>query len=357
MFRYYFNYYKRFTKALLVEKTKKDGESRYPSIGLVNTSIGTTNLGDLIIYDSVYRHLRSIYPEAFMTNYPSHLQGNYATKLLMADEDVIFVGGTNLLSSYMDSYNQWKITPLDSLFLKKKYVLMGVGWWQYQEKPNLYTRKLLTSILSDKYVHSVRDEYTKNMLNSIGISNVVNTSCPTLWGVTDASCREIPTIKAKDVITTLTFYKMDSVADSKLLNILLANYSTVYLWIQGIDDLSYLRDLLPDYDRIVLIPPTMEAYDAVLNKGDVEYLGTRLHAGIRAIQMGLRSLIVAVDNRALEIGKDTGLNVISRDNLELCYDYINNSFTTEINLPKDKISSWKNQFSHKKEDAGQIVNY
>jgi hypothetical protein len=212
MFKYYFNYYKRFSKALSVKQEKTKAEDRYASIGLVNTSIGTTNLGDLIIYDAVYRHLRSMYPEAFVTNYPSHLQRDYATKLLMADEDIIFVGGTNLLSSNMDSYNQWKIDPLDSRFLKKKFVLMGVGWWQYQEKPNSYTRKMLTSLLSDKYVHSVRDEYTKNMLNSIGIFNVVNTTCPTLWGVTPASCEGIPTLKAKDVVTTLTFYKMDSVA-------------------------------------------------------------------------------------------------------------------------------------------------
>jgi polysaccharide pyruvyl transferase WcaK-like protein len=344
MFNYYFNYYKRFAKAMAVEQGKKIKTNRYPSVGIVNTSIGTTNLGDLIIYDSVYKHLRSIYPEAFMTNYPSHLKRDYATKLLMAEENVIFVGGTNLLSSNMDTYNQWKIDPLDKKFLKNKFVLMGVGWWQYQEKPNRYTRDLLKSVLSDTYVHSVRDNYTKNMLNSIGIDNVVNTTCPTLWNVTPDACKEIGVTKARDVVTTLTAYNKDLEADSRLINILLENYTNVYIWIQGIEDFGYLSSLLPNLERVILVPPSLEAYDAILRKGNVEYLGTRLHAGIRAIQAGLRSLIIAVDNRALEIGKDTNLNVISRENVELAYDYINNSVQTEIRLPENAIKSWKAQF-------------
>jgi polysaccharide pyruvyl transferase WcaK-like protein len=344
MINYYFNYYKRFAKALTVKQDKASNKNRYPSVGIVNTSIGTTNLGDLIIYDSVYRHLRGVYPEAFVTNYPSHLKRDYAAKLLMGEEDVIFVGGTNLLSSNMDTYNQWKIDPLDKVFLKNKFVLMGVGWWQYQEKPNRYTSDLLKAVLSDTFVHSVRDNYTKNMLNSIGIKNVVNTTCPTLWNVTPESCEKISTTKARDVVTTLTFYNKDLHADSRLLNILLENYTNVYVWIQGIEDFGYLESLLPDLSRIILIPPSLEAYDAVLNKGNVEYLGTRLHAGIRAIQSNLRSLIVAVDNRALEIGKDTGLNVIGRDSIELCYDYINNSVEMNIKLPENEINSWKAQF-------------
>ena len=47
--------------------------------------------------------------------------------------------------------------------------------------------------------HSVRDSYTKKMLNSIGINNVVNTSCPTVWNITPDHLATIPDTKAKYV--------------------------------------------------------------------------------------------------------------------------------------------------------------
>jgi polysaccharide pyruvyl transferase WcaK-like protein len=222
---------------------------------------------------------------------------------------------------------------------------MGVGWWQYQNKPNSYTESLYKAVLSNKYMHSVRDSYTKKMLASIGINNVINTTCPTLWQLSKEHCATIPTSKAKSVITTLTFYKRNVELDFKLLDILLRNYENVHLWIQGIEDLDYLKEILPDYERVKLVAPTMEAYNNLLDQDDVEYLGTRLHAGVRAIQKGKRALIVAVDNRAIEISKDTNLNVIDRNDVELVNDFINNEYVTDINLPIDNINAWKAQFA------------
>ncbi|WP_431293726.1 polysaccharide pyruvyl transferase family protein [Pedobacter sp. P26] len=344
MINYYYNYYKKFARSLLVANRPRKNASDYASVGLVNTSIGTTNLGDIIIFDAVYKHLREVYPDAFLTHYPSQIHRDYDARLSMAGEDVIFVGGTNLLSSNMQSRYQWKIDPLDKFFLKNKVVLMGVGWWQYQSKPDNYTKALLKSILSDKYQHSVRDSYTKEMLNSIGINNVINTTCPTLWELSPEKCNVVNRLKAKDVVTTLTFYKRDDAADLKLLNLLMDNYENVYLWVQGIDDVGYLKELLPDSSRITLVSPSIEAYNEILSKDNIEYLGTRLHAGVRAIQRGVRTLIVAVDNRAIEIGKDTNLNVIERSNLDLAYEFINNSYSTDIKLPNENIMEWKKQF-------------
>ena len=50
--------------------------------------------------------------------------------------------------------------------------------------------------------------------------------------------------------------------------------------------------------------PTLEAFDNLLESEiDLDYIGTRLHAGIRAIQKKRRSIIIGVDNRALEMQK------------------------------------------------------
>lgn len=78
----------------------------------------------------------------------------------------------------------------------------------------------------------------------------------------------------------------------------------------------------------------------------MDYVGTRLHAGIWCLKKGIRTMIIAVDNRARQIGADTGLPVIERDLLqnELA-DWINGQQETSITLPWDNIALWKNQFA------------
>jgi len=344
MMNFYYNYYKRRVKSIRDRRSAKQVADNFSQIGLINPAIGTSNTGDLIISDAVYQHLRSIFKNSFLTHYPSHLHTDYDSKIGMYRNSVVFVGGSNLLSSHMDDYYQWKLDPSDKYYLKNKTVLMGVGWWQYEDLPNSYTRHLLKDVLSGDFVHSVRDNYTAGMLKSIGIDNVVNTSCPTLWSITPDICEGISTRKAPRVVTTLTFYRADEMMDRKLLEILTDHYEEVCLWIQGLDDLAYLKRIFPGHEKITLIPPTIESFTDLLESPDIEYIGTRLHAGIRAIQKGRRALIVGVDNRAREISKDTRLNVIPREQVEDIVDFIQNDYTTHIQLPSENIRIWKNQF-------------
>ncbi len=342
-----FNYYLKNIKRQLgsLKSSGQERNSTYHSIGLINPAVGTSNLGDYIIEDAVKWHLRDIFGESLLTSYPSHLATDLITKRMIAGNDYVFVGGTNLLSSQMDKYNQWKIGPADKIILKNKPTLMGVGWWQYQDAPNGYTRKLLQTVLNNEGLHSVRDSYTRNMLNGIGIKNVLNTCCPTTWNLTEDVCAAIPRKKANQVLTTLTFYKANEKSDTELLNILLDNYDVVHLWIQGLRDFDYLQKLDIDSKRISLIPPSLEAFNKALDKPDLEYIGTRLHAGIRALQKGKRTMILAVDNRALEISKDTNLNVIPVVKVDAVKSYITEEYVTKINLPETEIKRWKEQFS------------
>ncbi len=347
MINYYFNYYKRKVKSIRDRRagTSNNGSNGdYSQIGLIDPSIGTTNTGDMIISDAVYRHLRSIFTDSFLTHYPSHLHTDYDSKLSMYKNSIVFVGGSNLLSSRMDDYYQWKLDPLDKFYLKKKIVLMGVGWWQYQDIPNSYTRHLLKDVLSEEYIHSVRDNYTAGMLKSIGVKNVINTTCPTLWNITPEICAAIPIRKASKVVTTLTYYRADEEMDRRFLEILVAQYEKVYLWIQGYEDLAYLKKIFRDHEKISLIPPAIESFTDLLEMPDIEYIGTRLHAGIRAIQKGKRSLIVGVDNRAQEISRDTNLNVAPREKPESILEFIQYDYTTDIQLPLENIRRWKSQF-------------
>ena len=150
-------------------------------------------------------------------------------------------------------------------------------------------------------------------------------------------CREIPTQKAKAVVTTITDYRRDPERDSQMIAILSRNYDHVYLWLQGRHDEEYLQTLdVPA--NLSTIPSSLEAYEEVLRKGGVDYVGTRLHAGIHALNYKIRSIILAVDNRATEMGRDMNLPVIQRD--QLCSELekkINSDFATEIRINKENI--------------------
>ena len=124
------------------------------------------------------------------------------------------------------------------------------------------------------------------------------------------------------------------------------NYESVYIWLQSIDDFFYLKKLKLN-QNITVLDPTIESYLSILDEKDIEYIGTRLHAGIKALQMGKRTLILAVDNRAIEIGKDVGLHVIRRKDVNEITKHLKKDYITKIKIPEENIKIWKNQFYEK----------
>lgn len=340
-------YYKSYLKTHL-SNPRFNVDRPYKDIGILNPAIGTSNLGDLIIYESVYKKLREIYPDSLFTNFPTQLHTSFDAMSLMRERDLLFISGTNLLSSNLEATHQWKIHKGHKKFLINKVVLFGCGWWQYQAEINSYTKDIYKTVLNKEVLHSVRDQYTVDKLKNIGIDNVVNTSCPTLWNITPEKCNLIPKGKGEEVVTTLTFYHKNAELDFRMLEILSKNYKKVHLWIQGMDDLQYYNEIKSGLNNIELLPPTLEAFDKFLLNTNIDYVGTRLHAGIRALQNNVRTLILAVDNRAFEIGRDVNLNVIKRENVEESLRFISNEYITEIKLPLDNIERWKKSLNSKK---------
>jgi polysaccharide pyruvyl transferase WcaK-like protein len=319
-------------------------------ITILDTSICTENIGDKIIMESCDNQIKGMFQENFYVNIPTHDVIGKASYYHLKTSDFKFICGTNLLSSKMNKYNQWKINLYDA-FKVDDVILMGVGWWQYQNKPNIYTKYLLKNILSGNYIHSVRDSYTEKQLKSIGIKNVINTSCPTMWNLTPEFCKNIPTKKSKDVVCTLTDYNKNEKKDKELLNILISNYDKVYFWIQAYDDYKYLIDLGLE-SKVHFLNPTLKALDEILKKGNIDYVGTRLHAGIRALNNKVRSIIIGIDNRAKEKSKDFNLKVFSReDDLKELSNMINSEFETQVKIPIDNIKKWKSQFERRENES------
>ena len=114
---------------------------------------------------------------------------------------------------------------------------------------------------------------------------------------------------------------------------------------QGTGDYEYVQSLKCG-NNIVFLSPRLDAYNEILDKGNIEYLGTRLHAGIRALQKGIRSFIIAIDNRSREMHKDFGIPIIDTEQINDLADIINKPYHIDLNIPYEDIERWKSQFSN-----------
>lgn len=311
---------------------------------LYNPAISSLNMGDHIIADASKEHLQFLLKDSFTVEVSTHLPISRIYMRHTKDFDYRFVCGSNLLRGKMDRlFRQWDIR-LDQVDLVGESILLGTGWWQYGDAPDSYTKLLYKKVLSKNALHSVRDNYTKQQLESIGIKNVITTACPTMWKLTQDHCLQIDTRKKRNVVFTLTDYNKDPEADLKLISILIRNYNNVYYWIQGTEDYRYIKELVPELSGLHMIAPTLEAYDYILENEEVDYIGTRLHGGVRALQKGRRTIIIGVDNRAEEKKKDFNMTVISRDNIEEVEELIHKRLTMDIIIPEKEIKEWKYQF-------------
>jgi polysaccharide pyruvyl transferase WcaK-like protein len=310
-----------------------------------NTALGTENLGDYIIMHYCNGILDELFPTYQSVHISTHLMPSTEQEIAVNKTKYKFVCGTNLLTSNIEHHWRW-ILP-DGVRRKMNYrnvILLGVGWGEYQDNCTDYTRMIYRVMLNPNLIHSVRDQYTLEKLKQAGFKNVINTGCPTTWALTPEFCSEIPERKSNDVVTTITDYRRDIEKDNEMLAILSRNYEHVYLWLQGEHDEEYLQTLnVPE--NLTTIPANLEAYEEILKKGGVDYVGTRLHAGIHALNHQIRSIIIAVDNRATEMGRDVHLPVLQRNDIaDILEEKIQSEFATDIQIKMENIELFKAQF-------------
>lgn len=313
-------------------------------ITLYDTAAGSQNLGDSIIMDAVSRELADIFPAAFMRRFATHYPMSLHTAKLAQHGELSFLGGTNALHRkwrLKARKNQWSIGPVEFLTMKPT-ILMGTGWRSYSQQTNWLGRQIYKRILSSQFMHSVRDDYTRQQLEKIGIDNAINTACPTMWRLTPDHLRDIPKQKADSAVFTITDYDQSIEHDRKMVEQIQRSYEKVYFWPQGHLDLQYFTEQF-DARNIEILPPNLASFDNILT-GNIDYIGTRLHAGIRALQHKKRSVIVAIDNRAREIARDTGLTVVERGDSAHLQQLIESGEGPVLNLPLDAIAAWKTQF-------------
>lgn len=314
-----------------------------PSVAILDPALATRNAGDEIISEAARGEIARLLPHAFQATLPTHERlGPRSWRFCLQAQHRI-VAGSNILTGRLPFDRQWRLRLRDLPWLRR-LTLLGAGWRAYGTGRPPFGDAVLRGLFSGGGLHSVRDGHTRDQLRARGIAEVVNTGCVTMWGLDCAGLARLDRRPARRVVTTVNVGHR-SPADVELLQLLTGLYSEVLLWPQGIDDLPYAAGLAATVPGVMLLGPTLAAYDAVLAAGDVDFVGNRLHGGIRALQHGRRALILTLDNRAAEIARDTNLPVAS-----LCEGpaalarRLRRPDPIEIALPEAAIAAWRAQF-------------
>ncbi|MCM1270057.1 MAG: polysaccharide pyruvyl transferase family protein [Ruminococcus flavefaciens] len=320
---------------------------------IFDTAICTSNLGDEIILDAICRNMKEVFDNNFMLRLSTH-SSNFSFMQMMRNNKKInyclnaeykFVCGTNLISQKrVGKINtQWQIHPYEIPIFRNS-ILVGAGTTDGSEKVDFYAKYLYKKVLSDKYMHSVRDELTKRVIESLGFK-AINTGCPTLWELTPEHCREIKRSKSENCIITVSGYadQKDASVDQVFVDIVKKNYNKIYAWIQTTEDEKYLYSL-KETENIEKIY-SLSKYREILRNGNVDYIGTRLHGGVFAMQNKVRSVVISIDHRAEGFHEKNNIPIIRRKNVESNLErIIHSDFETKIINDYDAINKFKSQF-------------
>lgn len=321
------------------------GPSHPEQIVYFDPGCGTQNLGDEIISDSARKELDTRFRSYYKVRISTHQGMSFRFRRYINNNKYSFVLGSNLLKSNMlFGFRQWDISLMDSIQIHN-CILVGCGWQTYESKrTDIYSSLLYKQLLSKDYYHSVRDEYTKTKLKELGVKNVLNTGCATLWRLGEEHCSHIRKTRGELVVTTVTDYRKDPIRDMDMISLLKKLYKKVYIWLQGDRDYSYLKNL-GVLKHLGIINPNLYEYDSFLDEHpEADYVGTRLHGGIRALQHGNRTLIISVDNRAREMAHDYHIPIIERRDIALLPETVKNNIESRINIDETIINAFLNQF-------------
>lgn len=307
-------------------------------VTLLDTSIATRNVGDEIIMDSVRREIADLIPEAIVRTVPSHERLGGRARELLKQSRLNIAGGTNLVGPPMAYNRLWKIGPTE-MIVSPQVTLMGVGWRRYHARVTPYSKLLLRRALSDRVPHAVRDSFTRDKLHSLGVRDVLVTGCPTTWRLTAEHVAGLPTEKGRSAVVVLNGKKDPAGFAAELFAQALDAYDEVFFWPQMVPDMRYIPELPAG---VTLVDPTLGAYDRVLETPGIDYLGSRLHAGIRALQHHRRTFIFELDNRATEMGKTLGLPTFAAQaDATYLRGLIEEPLVPQIRIPIETVNEWR----------------
>ncbi len=147
------------------------------------------NAGDYLIKYRAKQLFKELKPEVNLVDIDAweELSEN-SLKIINESKALILLGGPAVQNKMYPRV--YRLTPnLDDI--KVPILAMGVGWyskqgdWKNTHDYNLDAKsiELLTRINDAPYYSSVRDYHTKNVLNTLGLTNFRMTGCPALYDI------------------------------------------------------------------------------------------------------------------------------------------------------------------------------
>lgn len=298
----------------------------------LDPSLENVNAGDEIIADSVSRNVPFADKAVRLTTH----------RLLRRPEldavrkgETVFVGGTNIINSRLLYDRQWPMPPWQVAAMWHKLVFVGSGWWQYQRAPDRLTAHLFRAMSHPEIPHAVRDHYTAERFMDMGVPAIM-TGCPTMWGLDGVASQLSP--GDGPVVATITDYHLSPSEDMAWLRELGRVYSEVLVVGMGPGDEPAFRKFGSIANTRWFGVGTQGL--AAARKHAKDFIGTRLHAAVRWLQMDGAALVLSVDNRAKEIGRDSGLPVVERGDLTGLQSMLSGIPKGRIAMPVDAIRAW-----------------
>lgn len=334
--------------------TVDEGENSMKKVLLFDTAIATSNLGDEIILEGAKNGLEPVLYNSLNFRLGTHIENysviqmlhkSFKVKLFCDEMDYKFICGTNLLQNNIPRVNaQFMLKPFNADIYKNS-ILVGVGRIGDYKSMGKVAQLLYKKVLSKEFYHSVRDEETKKVIEQLGLK-AINTGCPTLWCFTEEKCKSIPLNKSDKVVLSVSGYKSqkDSQKDKMMIETLRNNYKKVYAWIQTSEDEKYLRELVDADEYNIEMIYSLKKYSKVLSEKNIDYVGTRLHGGIYALQHNCRTLIISIDERANGFHETNNIPILKRSEIEKLDAVINSEIRTNIKVNHEAIKQFLNQF-------------
>ncbi len=319
---------------------------------VIDITISDTNVGNRVIMEGAIQAIKHIWPETSLVRIPFRDVLSRTTRNLVRGADIALLCGGNVLTTRPWLCRPWPGSWCDTASLRGKVVTLGVSFVRWRALARLcddmgwLARILYGSVLSPAYFHSVRSAHAATVLTRNGWNALV-TGCPSMWALHETHVRAIRTEKGNRALCTLTFYAANLERDAALLRALKSEYDVVYFWPQQPQDLVYFSGLPSECrNGVQVLREGLEEFDSFLETHcDADYVGTRLHAGIRALQRRRRAVIIAVDERAREMAS-FGLPVVEVESYRDMVQALRRPMIVETGrrLPWRNIELWKNQF-------------
>ncbi len=317
-----------------------------------HSGIPSTNLGDVVIFRAIARCLNLLFPGEEICRISSHVPLEERHYDMLSASRLTFLGGSNMLSSDVLSYNQWHFTAQRSDYDVPRFrdgILLGIGWWQYQGPATPFTSNFYRQVLSPDRLHSVRDRYTAEKLLEAGFTNVVTTACPSMWRL-DGVQSDRTVRWTEDCLVMLTDYYTNPPDDEAFIRLVLDHFrGTIFFFPQGTGDIAYLHSL-PFFQehahKFEILEHSLESVERLLSSRRVTYVGTRLHGGIIALTHRVPCLILGFDNRATEMARSFHLPVVTRSDRAGIERWLRGeALFQSIVVPKTDIFRWCEQFA------------